>query len=82
VSVYRRVTWQLTIMTRDSDNNCFQFNPLFKYLVQFSTQFFKMIQSRPPQFETKLVNKLNYNLYIHVTITFSNIYIKLFHLNI
>jgi len=40
----------------------------FKFLVQFSTQFFKMIPFRPFQFETKLVNKLNYNLYIHVTI--------------
>jgi len=25
VSVYHHVTWQLTIMTRGSDNSCFQF---------------------------------------------------------
>jgi len=43
MSIYHRATWQLTIMTCDSGNSCFQFNPLFKFLVQFSTQFFKMI---------------------------------------
>jgi len=43
MSVYHRVMWQRTIMTRGSGNNCFQFSPLFKFLVQFSTQFFKMI---------------------------------------
>jgi len=38
--VYHRATWQLTIMTRDSDNSCFQFSPLFKFFVQFSIQIF------------------------------------------
>jgi len=26
VSVYHRATWQLAIMTRGSDNSCFQFS--------------------------------------------------------
>jgi len=34
MSVYCRATWQLTIMTRGSANSCFQFSPLFKFLVQ------------------------------------------------
>ena len=41
-----------------------------------------MIQFCPLQFETKLVNKINYNLYIHVKIFFLNLYIKSLHLNI
>jgi len=67
VSVYHCATWQLTIMTRGSGNVVFNLVPQFKFLVQFSTQFFKMIQFRHLQSETKLVNKLNYNLYIHDT---------------
>ena len=74
MSVYHRATCQLTIMTRDSVIIVFNLVPQFKFLVQFSTQFFKIIQFRYLPFETKLVNKLNYNLYIHVTITFYNIY--------
>jgi len=81
VSVYHRATWQLTIMTRGNVIVVFNLVPQFKFLVQFSTQFFKIIQFRHLPFETKLVNKFNYNQYIHVTITFSNIYIKSFHLN-
>jgi len=81
VSVYHRATWQLTIMTRGSVIVVFNLVPQFKFLVQFSTEFFKIIQFRHFSFETKLVNKLNYDLYIHVTITFYNIYIKSFHLN-
>jgi len=60
----------------------FNLVPQFKFLVQFSTQFFKMIQFRPFQIETKLVTKFNYNLYIHVKIIFLNLYIKSLHLNI
>jgi len=41
-----------------------------------------MIQFRPFLFETKLVNKLNYNLYKHVKIIVLNLYIKSLHLNI
>jgi len=41
-----------------------------------------MIQFRPFQFETKLVDKFNYNLYIHVKIIVLNLYIKLLHLHI
>ena len=41
-----------------------------------------MIQFRPFLFETKLVNKLNYNLYKHVKIIVFNLYIKSLHLNI
>jgi len=37
MSVYRRAVWQLTIMTCGNGNNYFQFSPLFKFLVQFST---------------------------------------------
>jgi len=69
-------------MTCGSGNSCIQFSPLFKFFVQFSTQFFKMIQFRPFQFETKLVTKFNYNLYIHVKIIVLNLYIKSLHLNI
>jgi len=53
-----------------------------KFLVQFSTQIFKMIQFCPFQFETKLVTKFNYNLYIHVKIIVLNLYIKSLHLNL
>jgi len=74
VSVYYRATWQLTSMTRGSVIVVFNLVLQFKFLVQFSTQFFKIIQFRHLPFETNLVNKLNYNLYIHVTITFYNIY--------
>ena len=74
MSVYHRATWQLTSMTRDSVIVVFNLVSQFKFLVQFSTQSFKIIQFRHLPFETKLVNKLNYNLYIHVTITFYNIY--------
>ena len=74
MSVYHRATWQLTSMTRGSVIVVFNLVPQFKFLVQFSTQFFKIIQFHHLPFETKLVNKLNYNLYIHVTIIFSNIY--------
>jgi len=45
-------------------------------------QFFKMIQFCPFQFETKLVTKFNYNLYIHVKIIVLNLYIKSLHQNI
>jgi len=41
------------------------------------SQFFKMIQFLPFQFETKLVTKFNYNLYIHVKIIVLNLYIML-----
>jgi len=41
-----------------------------------------MIQFRPFLFETKLVNKLNYNLYKQVKIIVLNLYIKSLHLNI
>ena len=80
VLVYHRAMWQLTIMTRDNGNSCFQFSPLFKFLVQFSTLFFKMIQFRPFIFETKLVTKFNYNLYVKINVL--NLYIKSLHLNI
>jgi len=40
------------------------------------TQFF------PFKFETKLVSKFNYNLYIHIKIIVLNLYIKSPHLNI
>ena len=40
------------------------------------SQFFKMIQFCALQFETKLIIKLNYNLYIHVKIFFYHLYIK------
>jgi len=56
----------------------------FKFFFQFSTLFslfFKTIQFCLFQFKTKLVNKLNYNLYIHVIIICFNIYIKSLHLN-
>ena len=69
-------------MTHGSSNSYFQFSPLFKFFVQFSTQFFKTIQFCPFQFKTKLVNKFNYNLYIHVKIIVLNLYIKSLHLNI
>jgi len=36
--VHHRDTWQLIIITRGSGNIYFQFSPLFKFLVQFSTQ--------------------------------------------
>jgi len=45
-------------------------------------QYFKMIQFCPFQFKTILVNKFNYNLYIHVKIIVLNLYIKSLHLNI
>jgi len=45
-------------------------------------QLFKMVQFFPSQFETKLVNKFNYNLYVHVKIIVLNLYIKSLHLNI
>ena len=60
----------------------FNLVPQFKFLVQFSTQFFKMIQSRHFQFETKLITKFNYNLYVHVKIIVLNLYIKSLYLNI
>jgi len=41
-----------------------------------------MIQFGPFQFETKLVTKFNFILYIHVKIIVLNLYIKLLHLNI
>ena len=41
-----------------------------------------MIQFRHFQFETKLVTKFNYNLYIHVKIIVLNLYFKSLHLNI
>jgi len=69
-------------MTRDNGNSCLQFSPLFKFLVQFNTLFFKTVQFCSFQFETKLLNKFNYNLYIHVKIIFLNLYIKSLHLNI
>ena len=74
MSVYHRATWQLTSMTHGSVIVVFNLVPQFKFLVQFVPQFFKIIQFCHLPFETKLVNKLNYNLYIHVTITFYNIY--------
>jgi len=40
------------------------------------------MQFRHFLFETKLVNKLNYNLYKHVKIIVLNLYIKSLHLNI
>jgi len=40
VSVYYHITWQLTIMTRDSGNSCFHFSTQFKFLIQFSTPIF------------------------------------------
>jgi len=46
VSVYHYATWQLTIMTRGNGSSCFQFSTQFKYSIQFSAQFFKMIQFR------------------------------------
>jgi len=66
MSVYHRATWQLTSMTRDSVIVVFNLVSQFKFLVQFSTQFFKIIQFRHLPFETKLVNKFNYNLYIYI----------------
>jgi len=68
--------------TRDSGNSCFQFSPLFKIWFNLVSQFFKMIQFRPFQFETKLVNLFNYNLYIRIKIIVLNLYIKSLHLNI
>jgi len=41
-----------------------------------------MIQFYLFQFETKLVNKFNYNLYIQVKIIVLNLYIKSLHSNI
>jgi len=61
-----------------SGSSCFQFSHLFKFLVQFNLPNFKTIF----RFETKLVNKLKYKLYIHVKIIFPNLYIKSLHLNI
>jgi len=40
MSVYHRAMWQLTMMTRGGGNSYFQFSPLFKFLVQFSTPSF------------------------------------------
>jgi len=82
VSEYYRATWQFTIMTRGSDKTCFQFSLLLKFSVQFSTKFFKTIQFYPFKFETKLVNKFNYNLYMHIQIIVLNLYMKSLHLNI
>jgi len=82
VSVYHRATWQLTSMIHGSVIVVFNLVPQFKFLVQFSTQFFKIIQFRHLSFETKLVNKLNYNLYKHVKIIVLNLYIKSLHINI
>ena len=45
-------------------------------------QIFKTIQFCHFQFETKLVTKFYYNLYIHVKIIVLNLYIKSLHLNI
>jgi len=45
-------------------------------------QFFKIIQFCSFKFETKLVNKFNYNLYIHIKIIVLNLYIKSLYLNI
>jgi len=61
-------------MTHGSGKNCFNLVLQFKFLVQFSTQFLKIIQFRPFQFKTKLVTKFNYNLYIHVKIIVLNLY--------
>jgi len=74
VSVYHRVTWQLTSMTRGSVIVVFNLVPNLNFWFNLVPQFFKIIQFRHLPFDTKLVNKLNYNLYIHVTITFYNIY--------
>jgi len=69
-------------MTRGCGNSCFQFSPLLNFWFNLVPQFFKMIQFHPLQFETKLVTKFNYNLYIHVKIIVLNLYIKSLHLNI
>jgi len=61
----------LQIMTRDSVIVVFNLVPNLNFWFNIVLQSFKMIQFCPLPFETKLVNKLNYNLYIHVTITFS-----------
>jgi len=37
MSVYRCTTCQFPIMTRGCGNSYFQFSPLFKFFVQFST---------------------------------------------
>jgi len=60
------------------------FNLVFNLIFWFNlvSQFFKTIQFCSFQIETKLVNKFNYNLYIHVKIIVLNLYIKSLHLNI
>ena len=79
---YYHVMWQLTVMTRGNGKIYFQFSPLLNFLFNLVPQFFKMIQFCPFKFETKLVNKFNYNLYIHIKIIVLNLYIKSLHLNI
>jgi len=74
MAVYNHDTWQC--------KTCFQFILLSKiFLFNLVPLLFKMIQFFPFRFESKLVNKLNYSLYIHVTIFFFNIYIKSLQLN-
>jgi len=60
----------------------FNLVPYFNFLLNLVLLFLKTIQFYLFQFETKLVNKLNYNLYIHVKIIFLNLYIKSLQLNI
>jgi len=55
---------------------------LILYLNFWFNLVLKMIQFRPLQFETKLVTKFNYTLYIHVKIIVLNLYINSLHLNI
>jgi len=63
--------------TYQANIHCFQFSPFIcKFDSILGPQFFKMIEFCPLQFETKLIIKLNYNLYIHVKIFFYHLYIK------
>jgi len=76
--IYKKntTTWRITIVSHVKLTLVvFNLVSLFTILIQFSPHFFKMIQFCPLQCETKLIIKLNYNLYIHVKIIF-NIFIN------
>ena len=60
----------------------FNLVPNLNFWFNLVPNFIKMIKFRHFQFETKLVTKFNYNLYIHVKIIVLNLYIKSLHLNI
>ena len=72
---------KLTLTFCTIDYVCFQFC-LFIYNFDLSSFFFKWNNLVPLKFETKLIIKLNYNLYIHIKSLKKKLYIKSLHLNI